>query len=211
MKETVKTSRTAGYLEKIFRALNAKYFGGQLEEPIITIQSTPRAYRPTVFAIICIWYLPFFLLRSIGNTFQLTRWTVSRCRLLIQRNRPACHKNKLFTCWNCFKMYLLNIEPLSQFCFLQVCGGKNYWHFVGPTSIWRHSLFLSKARFNTFPARDWSTGKPKQKLQIELSKFQKELYLALVLSKNIKSSNTRPWPWTGTNKPLFFLIPAVLL
>lgn len=44
MKETVKTSRTAGYLEKIFRALNAKYFGGQLEEPIITIQSTPRAY-----------------------------------------------------------------------------------------------------------------------------------------------------------------------
>lgn len=44
MKETVKTSRTAGYLEKIFRALNTKYFGGQLEEPIITIQSTPRAY-----------------------------------------------------------------------------------------------------------------------------------------------------------------------
>lgn len=44
MKETVKTSRTAGYLEKIFRALNTKYFGGQLEEPIITIQSTPQAY-----------------------------------------------------------------------------------------------------------------------------------------------------------------------
>lgn len=43
MKETVKTSRTAGYLEKIFRALNAKYFDNQLEEPIITIQSTPRA------------------------------------------------------------------------------------------------------------------------------------------------------------------------
>ena len=44
MKETVKTSRTAGYLEKIFRALNVKYFNGELEEPIITIQSTPRAY-----------------------------------------------------------------------------------------------------------------------------------------------------------------------
>ena len=44
MKETVKTSRTAGYLEKIFRAVNAKYFGGQLEEPNITIQSTPKAY-----------------------------------------------------------------------------------------------------------------------------------------------------------------------
>ncbi len=46
MKETVKTSRTAGYLEKIFRALNVKYFNGELEEPIITIQSTPRAYGP---------------------------------------------------------------------------------------------------------------------------------------------------------------------
>ncbi|MEG1640818.1 MAG: SprT-like domain-containing protein, partial [Ruthenibacterium sp.] len=34
----------AGYLEKMFRALNAKYFDGVLEEPIITIQSTPRAY-----------------------------------------------------------------------------------------------------------------------------------------------------------------------
>ena len=50
MKETVKTSRTAGYLEKIFRALNAKYFNGELEEPIITIQSTPRAYEHVTVA-----------------------------------------------------------------------------------------------------------------------------------------------------------------
>ena len=44
MKETIKTSRTAGYLEKIFRTLNAQYFNNEIEEPIITIQSTPRAY-----------------------------------------------------------------------------------------------------------------------------------------------------------------------
>ena len=44
MKQTVKTSRTAGYLEKIFRALNERYFNGEIEEPVITIQSTPRAY-----------------------------------------------------------------------------------------------------------------------------------------------------------------------
>ena len=44
MKETVKTSRSAGYLEKIFRVLNREYFEDVLEEPIITIQSTPRAY-----------------------------------------------------------------------------------------------------------------------------------------------------------------------
>ena len=44
MKNTVKTSRTAGYLEKMFRVLNSHYFDGEIEEPIITIQSTPRAY-----------------------------------------------------------------------------------------------------------------------------------------------------------------------
>lgn len=44
MKQTIKTSRTAGQLEKMFRGLNTRYFDGQLEEPIITIQSTPRAY-----------------------------------------------------------------------------------------------------------------------------------------------------------------------
>lgn len=44
MKQTVKTSRAAGYLEKMFRALNKDFFEGRLEEPIITIQSTPRAY-----------------------------------------------------------------------------------------------------------------------------------------------------------------------
>ena len=35
MKQTVKTSRTAGYLEKMFRALNENYFDGEIEEPII--------------------------------------------------------------------------------------------------------------------------------------------------------------------------------
>ena len=31
-------------MEKIFRALNSRYFDSQLEEPVIIIQSTPRAY-----------------------------------------------------------------------------------------------------------------------------------------------------------------------
>lgn len=44
MKRTVKTSRAAGYLEKMFRTINNDSFGGLLEEPIITIQSTPGAY-----------------------------------------------------------------------------------------------------------------------------------------------------------------------
>ena len=50
MKETIKTSRSAGYLEKIFRVLNAHYFDGTLEEPIITIQSTPRSYGHVTIA-----------------------------------------------------------------------------------------------------------------------------------------------------------------
>lgn len=44
MKRTVKTSRAAGYLEKIFRTINTDSFAGEIEEPIITIQSTPGAY-----------------------------------------------------------------------------------------------------------------------------------------------------------------------
>ncbi len=44
MKETVKISRACGYLEKIYRQLNADMFNGELCQPVITIQSTPRAY-----------------------------------------------------------------------------------------------------------------------------------------------------------------------
>lgn len=44
MKKTIRTSRSAGYLEKMFRQINADSFGNELEEPIITIMSTPGAY-----------------------------------------------------------------------------------------------------------------------------------------------------------------------
>lgn len=44
MKNIVKTSRLAGTLEKLFNKLNADFFNGELETPVITIQSTPRAY-----------------------------------------------------------------------------------------------------------------------------------------------------------------------
>lgn len=44
MKKTTRTSRSAGYLEKIFRQINADSFHGEVEEPIITIQTTPGAY-----------------------------------------------------------------------------------------------------------------------------------------------------------------------
>ena len=44
MKSIVKTSRLTGQLEKLFRMLNHDFFNDQLEEPIITVQSTPRAY-----------------------------------------------------------------------------------------------------------------------------------------------------------------------
>ena len=44
MKENVKMSRVVGYLEKMYRELNNDFFGGELEEPIITIQDTPNVY-----------------------------------------------------------------------------------------------------------------------------------------------------------------------
>ena len=44
MKEIIKTSRLAGQLEKLYNKINADFFNGELTAPIITIQSTPRAY-----------------------------------------------------------------------------------------------------------------------------------------------------------------------
>ena len=44
MKELSKYSRLAGYLEKLYDKLNDHFFDGQLDRPVITIQSTPRAF-----------------------------------------------------------------------------------------------------------------------------------------------------------------------
>lgn len=44
MKQLTEYNRVAGYLNKIFDLLNATYFESALSKPIITIQSTPRAY-----------------------------------------------------------------------------------------------------------------------------------------------------------------------
>lgn len=45
MKQTVKTSRAAGQLEKMFRELNKHYFTGKLPEPIISLKKDPVRIR----------------------------------------------------------------------------------------------------------------------------------------------------------------------
>ena len=44
MKQLTEYTRIAGYLNKIFDLLNTRYFESALARPVITIQSTPRAY-----------------------------------------------------------------------------------------------------------------------------------------------------------------------
>lgn len=44
MKEIVKTSRLAGQLEKLFNLINADWFNGELETPVITVVPSSRAY-----------------------------------------------------------------------------------------------------------------------------------------------------------------------
>lgn len=44
MKKTIRTSRTAGQLEKMFRALNAHFFNDELPEAIISLKKTVGAY-----------------------------------------------------------------------------------------------------------------------------------------------------------------------
>jgi len=44
MKELTKYNRVAGYFNKLYDLLNADFFNNELERPVITIQSTPKAY-----------------------------------------------------------------------------------------------------------------------------------------------------------------------
>ena len=44
MKQLTSYNRAAGYLNKLFDMLNARYFENALSRPTITIQSTPKAY-----------------------------------------------------------------------------------------------------------------------------------------------------------------------
>lgn len=44
MKKITTIGRAAGYLEKIYRLANERYFNGELGTVIITLKSTPRAY-----------------------------------------------------------------------------------------------------------------------------------------------------------------------
>ena len=44
MKQMTEYNRVSGYLVKIFKLLNEKYFENALSIPVITIQSTPKAY-----------------------------------------------------------------------------------------------------------------------------------------------------------------------
>lgn len=44
MKQTIKTSRVAGQHEKMFRALNSRFFDGELPEVVISLKKTAGAY-----------------------------------------------------------------------------------------------------------------------------------------------------------------------
>ena len=44
MKQMTEYNRVSGYLNKIFDLLNVTYFENALSKPVITIQSTPKAY-----------------------------------------------------------------------------------------------------------------------------------------------------------------------
>jgi len=44
MKQLTKYNRVAGYFNKLYDMLNNDFFNGEMERPVITIQSTPKAY-----------------------------------------------------------------------------------------------------------------------------------------------------------------------
>ena len=44
MKQLTSYNRIAGFLNKLFDMLNERFFESELERPVITVQSTPKAY-----------------------------------------------------------------------------------------------------------------------------------------------------------------------
>ena len=100
MKDTVKTSRTAGYLEKIFRALNEKYFNNELEEPIITIQSTPKAYAHVTVAKA--WQRGDTTRRELNigagtldRSWSITEPTEARCEFVVSQGWDDINMNRI--------------------------------------------------------------------------------------------------------------------
>ena len=62
MKQTTNMQRSIQYLNKIFKALNEEYFENELPTPIITIQSTPKAYSHRISVQFYTCSIPVFLL-----------------------------------------------------------------------------------------------------------------------------------------------------
>ena len=91
MKQLTEYNRVSGYLNKIFDRLNETYFEGTLSKPIITIQSTPKAYGHV--SVYEVWQsgdanrreLKFMLFRTkTSNTYPRHKRTFP----------PACAENR---------------------------------------------------------------------------------------------------------------------
>ena len=83
MKETIKTSRTAGYLEKIFRALNQDYFDGELEEAI------KDSLKQEVSTLIDIKVLPKTMTDGYGAWWHVGVPSVSKNEKVLQHSGPG--------------------------------------------------------------------------------------------------------------------------
>lgn len=73
MKELTKYSRVAGYLEKLYDKLNTDFFDGALTRPVITIQSTARAYGH--YSLAPIWDVGG---REVRHEINIAAGTLSR-------------------------------------------------------------------------------------------------------------------------------------
>ena len=84
MKQTIKTSRAAGQLEKMFRALNARFFEGKLPETIISLKKTPGAYGH----ITCekVWQT------AVGNRYEINISTATLARPIEDTTATLLHE-----------------------------------------------------------------------------------------------------------------------
>ena len=95
MKSTIKTSRTAGQLEKMFRELNKHYYNGELPEPIITLKKTPSAYGH--ITTVKTWTVSTE--QDTGQRYEINISTATLDRPIENTTATLLHEMHTFTIW----------------------------------------------------------------------------------------------------------------
>ncbi len=190
MKEITKYSRLAGYLEKLYDKLNAAFFDGELERPVITIQSSSRSYGH--YTLYDAWHIKGEGYREIniaaGTLDRPIEYTV--CTML----HEMCHQ---------YNNEVINAQDCSR--------GGTYHNRYFKEAAEAHGLIVSRSE-----KYGWSITSPSEELlcwifendiqEIQLSRT--DYYDLRIIGGNTVVSGGAPTPTTRPNHNYRYICPC---